>query len=183
MNPAKYLVLVFVLLHFAVACSAPISNSTVPAISQTEVVPTPIDEKPEIEREVVDKGFVKIQIQKNAPAEIINVSSVNGKSDLKKGVEVEVKNVSDKAIYSVYIGISPQLNCSETLMVGDIVVNSSNSNSKLKLEIKPTETILVQLVPDLAKSLTYRKCTKLNPQESGKAMVYVWGVDFSDGTC
>lgn len=183
MNLAKHLVIMFVLLIFAVSCSSPISNSAVPAVNQSEVVPTPLDEKPKIEPEFIEKDFVKIQIQKNVPAEIINISSVNGNLDFKKEIEVEVKNISDKTIRSIDIGLAPHQNCAETLMVGDHIINSLDSNFKPNSAIKPAETISVRIPADLAESfLTRRKCTKLNPKESIKTIVYVWGVDFLDGT-
>jgi hypothetical protein len=181
MNSIRNIYIICSLLILANACDSVISNSAVPEVKETKIVPTPFIEQSEPKFNYTENAFVKIEIQKKSPIQILSVKAVKDDLNFKEGVDVELKNVSDKTIRLVWVALAPQLNCTETSMSGDVTTNQSNYNEKA--EIQPSKISVFQISPDLAKGyLVSQKCTKLNPKESTKSMIYISKVEFSDGT-
>src|SRR5215204_5312920 len=174
---AKYFLIILTLLILISACGSPVSNSAVPAISEIKTAPEISSEQPE--PIFIENEFIKIEVKKDSPVQILTVTPVNG--SVKNGINAELKNVSDKTTSSVRVAVTQPLNCAETMMLADIGANQSNNGKKA--EIKPSETFVFQVSPSLTKiQMANRKCTKLTPGESTKSMIYIMKVDFSDNS-
>jgi len=178
----KSFVLIFGLLILSNACGSVVSNSAIPAIREKEIGPPPqnpetINEFGQYCHKYIEKDFAQIAIKNTAPAIITNIVSVNGKKDFKEGVDIEIKNVSDKPLRSLFLDISPP-DCMENLYTALPMVEVDE-----KTVINPGETVIKHLsTKDSTGYFKMVKCREKMPNASPKPFVSVDLVKFSDGS-
>lgn len=181
MNTVWRFIIILGITIFVFNCSSSVPDSTSVAdqeknsnISQI----LPISNEVDIQKETrwIENSFANILFEKNAPVEIINIESVNGKPDFKEGVDVEVENTSGILLKTVWIGLAPPFNCKETMKSGDILIKKANI-------ISPLENLKVRLSKEESKNLfSSEKCTLLDSKGNKKSGVYVYKVEFESGT-
>jgi hypothetical protein len=181
---AKPLLLIFGLLILINSCSSPVSNSAVPAVSENrKIVIPPIKggENDDFGKDChkwFETEFAVILTKNTSPAFITNVVSADGKKDLKEGVDVEIKNVSDKTISSVFIEIDSNPHCLDDMYVATL----SDAFDEFKAVINPGETAVKHYPAQEAKNaFRLKKCREPMANRSKKVLIEIGGVKFSDG--
>lgn len=175
-------ILVFCLLLIIVNCN--ISLNSAPIQTTNEIVsPTPPLQTEEIINinNTIEKDFVLLVTEKDSPIKILDAAAINEKLDFKNGMRIEIKNVSSKSIGSVELGLAPPIGCINYYNVGDLIINS-NESDKSKSEILPSEIISLNISPDVAQRFSIKNYLKKCPPEHRKPVIYVWAVHFLDNT-
>lgn len=129
---------------------------------------------------IVDRGYVLLRSDGRSPVRITDVSPLPAKSDFRKGVMVEVLNTSDKTVAFVDLAVSVPPTCLSFYLSGDILVDESRSD---RAQIAPNTTKHLSVPSKTAQMyLPPAKYTKHCAPDERKPVIYVWAVEFSDGS-
>ena len=157
------------------------NNHSVKIINQ-EIIATPTPQPVENVNETIDKNYVLLLLEKDSPIRILDITATSKNYDFKKGIDVEVKNVSDKDIINIQIGIAPPPKCLSFYKIGDWVINSKNEKQENAF-ISPSSNFSIHISSDIAESyLSPQNYSNSCPHENNKPIVYIWGVEFKDNT-
>lgn len=175
----KYIWLIFGLL-LVLACK----NQSSVNITSTEFQKSPsVNSQNQTTNEVLDKDeklekqFAIIWNEKNSPIKIIDLVDINGKGNFKKGVEIKIQNVSDKAISSVKLGFVPPFMCNKLPYLADSIFDVREITESNQLLTKTAFSIYVpaKVAANLLKE--FKECSP----ENRKSNIYIWNVQFNNG--
>ena len=182
---ATRFLLIFVLLVLTNACGSAVSNSAVPPVSENRKIVIPpinIDENREFGKDchtTFETEFALILTKNTSPVMIASVVSVNGKKDFKEGVDMEIKNVSDKTISAVVIDIDSQPHCFDNLSVATMEPAPAD---EIKAVMNPGELAVKHFPAKEAKNVfKLGKCCEPMANRPKKVMISIRRVRFSDG--
>jgi hypothetical protein len=175
--------LVFLLVAFGISFQGSDDTNSVEKMARLQALKVnslPLGRPAERTDSIIEKGYVLLRTDSTSPVKLINISPTKYHSGFNKGVNVEVLNTSNKTVAFTDLAVSVPPTCLAFYLAGDAIVKQGRNDNRT---IRPLGTRSFFIPGDIAKIyFPPEKYIKKCPTGQRKPVIYVWAIEFTDGS-